>query len=106
MPNKDKTIAAAQNRKSQATWRAKLKTYQEWKAHLLAQWAEHNTFHITKQPDGGFRVKLEHTAEGDRVTAEIAKHCGLDPHTVIQQMVGEVLTEMGGVWKPVKKEGK
>ena len=30
MPNKDKSIAAAQNRKGQAAWRDRLKTYQEW----------------------------------------------------------------------------
>ena len=43
---------------TQATWRAKLKSYQEWKEHILAQWAEHNTFHVEKQEDGGFRVRL------------------------------------------------
>ena len=102
MPNKDKTIAAAQNRKGQAAWRDRLKTYQEWKEHILARWAEHNVFHVERQPDGGFRVSLEHSAEGDRITAELAKYCGLDKDTVIQQMVGEVLTEDGGVWIPAK----
>ena len=106
MPNKDKTIAAAQNRKSQAAWRARLKTYQEWKAHILAQWQEHNVLHVTKQEDGGLLISLEHTPEGDRVTAEIAKLCGMDPDTIIQKMVGEVLAEEGGVWKPAKREEK
>ena len=103
MPNKDKTIAAAQNRKSQATWRRKVKTYREWKAHILAQWQEHNVFHYIKQEDGGIRILLEHSAEGDRITAEIAELCGLDPDTVIQQMVGEILSGTGGVWIPTKK---
>ncbi len=106
MPNKDTVIAAAQNRKSQATWRKKVKTYQEWKQHTFAQWKEHNVFHYTKQEDGGLLISLEHTPEGDRITAMLAKHSGLDPDTVIQQMVGEVLTEEGGVWKPVKREGQ
>ena len=44
MPTKTKT-------ERQATWRAKLKTYQEWKEHILAQWAEHNVFHVEKQSD-------------------------------------------------------
>ena len=90
---------------TQATWRAKLKSYQEWKEHILAQWAEHNVFHVTKQEDGGFGVRLEHTAEGDRITAELAKYCGLDKDTVIQKMVGEILTELGGKWVPNKLKG-
>ena len=88
----------------QATWRRKVKTYQEWKAHTLAQWQEHNVFHYTKQEDGGWRISLEHTPEGDRITAEIAELCGLDPDTVIQKMVGEVLAEMGGKFEPASKE--
>ena len=106
MPNKDKTIAAAQNRKSQAAWRDRLKTHQEWKKRTLAQWLDHNVLHKTKQEDGGWRISLEHTPEGDRVTAEIAEECGLDPDTVIQNMVGEVLTAEGGVWIPAKREEK
>ena len=106
MPNKDKSIAAAQNRKNQAAWRDRLKTYQEWKAHTLAQWKEHNVFHYTKQEDGGIMISLEHTPEGDKITAELAALSGLDPDTVIQQMVGEVLTEEGGVWIPAKREEK
>ena len=94
------------NRANTARTRQRLKTYQEWKAHLLARWLEHNVLHQTKQADGGWRVSLEHSPEGDRITAEIAKECGLDPDTVIQRFVGEVLTEEGGVWKPVNKEGK
>ena len=90
---------------TQATWRAKLKTYQQWKEHILAQWAEHNVFHVEKQEDGGFRVKLESTVEGDRITAEIGELCGLDYEDVIQKMVGEVLTEKGGKWIPTKLKG-
>ena len=106
MPNKDKTIAAAQNRRSQAAWRGRLKTYQEWKKHTLAQWQEHNLISYTKQEDGGLRVSLEHTPEGDRITAELAEFSGLDRDTVIQQMVGEVLAQEGGVWIPAKKPGQ
>ena len=106
MPNKDKTIAAAQNRKSQAAWRDRLKTYQEWKKLTLAEWAEHNVFHCTKQEDGGLLISLEHSAEGDKITAMLAKLSGLDPDTVIQQMVGEVLAEEGRVWIPAKREEK
>ena len=106
MPNKDKSIAAAQNRKGQAAWRDRLKTYQEWEAHTFAQWKEHNVFHYFKQEDGGIRILLEHTAEGDRITAELAELCGLDKDTVIQKMVGEVMAAEGGVWKPVKREEK
>ena len=90
----------------QATWRKKVKSYQEWKAHLLAQWQEHNVLHVTKQADGGWRIALEHTAEGDRITAWIALQCDLDPDTIIQNMVGEVLVEMGGKWIPTKKVGQ
>ena len=89
----------------QATWRRNLKTYQEWKKHILAQWSEHNHFLYTKQEDGGIRIQLEHTAEGDRITAEIAKLCSLDPDTVIQKMVGEVLAETGGKFVPAKLKG-
>ena len=93
------------NRANTARTRQRLKTYQEWKAHILAQWSEHNTFHVTKQEDGGFRIHLEQTPiEGERVTREIAEFCNLDPDTVIQKMVGECLAEMGGVWKPASKE--
>ena len=92
------------NRANTARTRQKLKTYLEWKAHILAQWQEHNVFHYTKQEDGGIMISLEHTPEGDKITAEIAKICGLDPDTVIQKMVGEVLAAEGGVWKPVSKE--
>ena len=97
---------AKTNVQRQATWRAKLKTYQEWKAHILAQWQEHNVFRIEKQSDGGFRVRLESTAEGDRITQELAELCGLDPDTVIQNMVGEILVEMGGKWIPAKRKGQ
>ena len=89
----------------QATWRRKVKTYQEWKARILSQWAEHNVIHVTKQEDGGLLISLEHTSEGDRVTAEIAELCGMDPDTIVQKMVGEVLAAEGGVWKPTKKKG-
>ena len=92
------------NRANTARTRQRLKSYKEWKAHLLAQWSEHNTFHITEQSDGGFRVRLEHSAEGDRITAEISKLCGLDPHTVVQRFVGEAIVEMGGKWIPNKRE--
>ena len=91
------------NRANTARTRQRLKTYQEWKAHTFAQWKEHNVFHYTKQEDGGIRISLEHTAEGDRITAMLAELSGLDPDTVIQQMVGEVLTEDGGVWIPAQK---
>ena len=88
----------------QAAWRRKVKSYQEWKAHILAQWQEHNVFHYSKQEDGGIGIHLEQTAEGDRITAEIAELCGMDPDTVIQKMVGEVLAEMGGRFEPASKE--
>ena len=88
----------------QADWRRKVKTYQEWKAQILAQWGEHNVFHYSKQEDGGIRIQLEHTEEGDRITAEIAELCGMDPDTVIQKMVGEVLAEMGGKFVPASLE--
>ena len=90
---------------TQATWRAKLKAHQELKAYLLMQWGEHNRFHIEKQSDGGFRVRLESTPQGDLITAEIAEYCGLDKDTVVQKMVGEVLTELGGKWIPNKLKG-
>ena len=94
------------NRANTARTRQRLKTYQEWKRHTLARWKEHNMFHSTKQEDGGFMISLEHTPEGDKITAELAALSGLDPDTVIQQMVGEVLTEEGGVWIPAKREEK
>ena len=92
------------NRANTARTRQRLKSYKEWKAQILAQWAEHNVFHYSKQEDGGIRIQLEHTAEGDRITREIAELCGLDPDTVIQKMVGEVLAEMGGKFVPASKE--
>ena len=90
----------------QATWRSRVKTYQEWKTHILAQWQEHNVFHYTKQEDGGLLISLEHTPEGDKITAELAELCGLEPDTVIQKMVGEVLAAEGGKWIPAKREEK
>ena len=89
----------------QVTWRKKIKTYKEWKAHILAQWQEHNVFHYIKQPDGGIRILLEHNPEGDQTTAEIAELCGLNSDTVIKQMVGEILSGTGGVWIPAKLKG-
>ena len=99
------TEEKAEVRARVAKHRQKLKAYQEWKTYLLAQWAEHNVFHVTAQSDGGFGVKLEHTPQGDLITAEIADYCGLDKDTVVQQMVGEVLTKLGLVWIPTKKTG-
>ena len=96
---------AKTNTERQAAWRSRLKTYQEWKAHMLARWREHNVLHQTKQADGGWRVSLEHSPEGDRITAELAELCGLDTDTVIQRFVGEVLTEDGWKWIPAKKKG-
>ena len=101
MPNNDKTIAAIQNRKSQITWRE----LQREKKRILAAWMEHNKFHVAKQEDGGFRIGLEQTPiEGERITTELAELCGMDPDTFVQTILGEVLTEDGGVWKPVSKE--
>ena len=101
MPNKDKAIAAAQNRESQATWRE----VQREKKRILAAWAEHNKFHVARQEDGGFRIGLEQTpVEGERVTRELAELCGMDPDDFVQVILGEVLTKDGGVWKPVSKE--
>ena len=88
----------------QADWRRKVKTYQEWKAHILARWREHNVFRYIKQEDGGIKIQLESTDEGDRITAELAELCGMDPETVIQKMVGECLAEMGGKFVPASKE--
>ena len=101
MPNKDKAIAAAQNRKSQETWRE----VRREKKRILAAWAEHNTFHITRQDDGGFRIGLEQTpVEGERVTRELAELCGMIPDAFVQTILGEVLAQEAGTWKPVSKE--
>ena len=100
------------NTERQADWRRRmktkkerLKTCREWKSHILARWREHNVFRYIKQEDGGIRILLEHSPEGDRITKEIAKLCGQNPDDVIQQMVGEILSGTGGVWIPAKKEG-
>ena len=70
---------------------------------MLAAWAEHNTIHVKRQKDGGFRIGLEQTPiEGERITAELATRCGMDPDTFIEKILGDVLTDMGGVWKPIK----
>ena len=92
------------NRANTARTRQKLKTYREWKSHIMTRWREHNVFRYIKQEDGGIRIQLEHTEEGDRITAEIAELCGMDPHTVIQKMVGEALAEMGGKFVPASLE--
>ena len=61
-------------------------------------------FHIAKQEDGGFRIGLEQTpVEGERITAELAELCGMDPSTFIETILGEVLAQEGGQWKPVKR---
>ena len=92
---------AKTNTERQATWRE----VQREKKRILAAWAEHNTFHIARQEDGGFRIGLEQTPiEGERVTRELAELCGMDPDTFLQTMVGEVLAKEGGVWKPVSRE--
>lgn len=101
MPGRNKET----NRIYAARHRARQKEYQAWKKQALARWTEHNTFHVTKQPDGGFRIGLEQTPiEGQRITAEIAELCDMDPDTFIQAMLGEVLADMGGEWKPISKE--
>ena len=100
MPNKDKTIAAAQNRKGQAAWQE----VQREKKRILATWAEHNKFRVVRQADGGFRIGLEQTpVEGERVTRELAELCGMDPDDFVQVILGEVLTKEGGTWKPTKE---
>ena len=101
MPNKDKAIAADQNRASQATWRE----VQREKKRILAVWGEHNTLHITKMEDGGFRIGISQTpVEGERVTREMAELCGMDSDTFVQTILGEVLAQEAGTWKPVSKE--
>ena len=101
MPNKDKAIAAAQNREGQANWRE----VQREKKRILAVWGEHNKFRVVRQADGGFRIGLEQTPiEGERITAELAELCGMDPDTFVQTILGEVLAKEVGVWKPVSKE--
>ena len=101
MPNKDKTIAAAQNRESQATWR----DLQREKKRILAAWGEHNKFRVARQEDGGFRIGLEQTpVEGQRVTIQLAELCGMDPDDFVQTILGEVLAQEAGTWKPISKE--
>ena len=101
MPNKDKTIAAAQNRKGQAAWQE----VQREKKRILATWAEQgNKFRVVRQADGGFRIGLEQTpVEGERVTRELAELCGMDPDDFVQVILGEVLTKEGRTWKPTKE---
>ena len=71
---------------------------------MLAAWEEHNTVRLTKREGGGFIVGLEQTPiEGERITAELAAICGMDPDAFIEKILGEVLTEMGGRWKPLKR---
>ena len=101
MPNKDKAIAADQNRASQVTWRE----LQREKKRILAVWSEHNTLHIVRQKDGGFRIGVEQTpVEGERVTRELAELCGMDPDDFVQTILGEVLAQEAGTWKPISKE--
>ena len=91
---------AKTNTERQATWRE----LQLEKKRILAEWGEHNKFHVARQEDGGFRIGLEQTPiEGERVTREIAERCGMDPDDFVQTILGEVLMEMGGVWKPTKE---
>ncbi len=91
---------AKTNTERQATWR----DLQREKKRILAAWGEHNMFHIAKQEDGGFRIGLEQTpVEGERITAELAELCGMDPSTFIETILGEVLAQEGGQWKPVKR---
>lgn len=93
------------NRANTARSRQRLKEYQEWKARILARWAEHNKLHITRQDDGGFLIGIESTpVEGERVTKELAELCGQDPDTFVQTILGEVLAKEGGTWKPLSKE--
>ena len=100
MPNKDKAIAAAQNRKGQAAWQE----VQREKKRILATWGEHNKFQVVRQADGGFRIGLEQTpVEGERVTRELAELCGMDPDDFVQVILGEVLAKEGGTWKPTKE---
>ena len=81
------------------------KELQAWKKQAMARWLEHNKFHVARQEDGGFRIGLEQTpVEGERITAEIAERCGMDPDTFVQTMLAEVLAEMGGEWKPISEE--
>ena len=89
------------NTERQATWRE----VQLEKKRILAAWGEHNKFRVVRQEDGGFRIGLEQTPiEGERVTAELAELCGMDPDTFVQTILGEVLTAEGGVWKPISED--
>ena len=94
---------AKTNGERQAAWR----DVQREKKRILAAWGEHNKLHVTRQKDGGFRIGLEQTpVEGERITAELAELCGMDPDTFIETILGEVLVQEGGEWKPVKREGQ
>ena len=91
---------AKTNTERQATWR----DLQLEKKRILAEWGEHNKFRVVRREDGGFDIGLEQTPiEGERVTRELAERCGMDPEDFVQTILGEVLTEMGGVWKPTKE---
>ena len=93
------------NRANTARTRMRQKEAQELKKQIMARWAEHNKFHIARQEDGGFRIGLEQTpVEGERITAELAELCGMDPDTFVQTILGEVLTAEGGVWKPISED--
>lgn len=95
---------AKTNAQRQTAWRNRQQEKKAWKKQTLARWAEHNMLHVTKQEDGGFLIGIEQSSEGENVTAELAELCGMDPDTFLQTMIGEVLAQEGGEFRPVKRE--
>ena len=94
---------ARTNVQRQAAWRGRQKEARGAHRDVLERWQEHNRFIVTKQADGGYKVGLETSPEGERLTAELAALCGLDPDAFLQRMVAELLVEeYGGRFVPAK----
>ena len=98
---------AKTNAELQQAWRDRNKAKREltaWRKRILAQWQEHNRLIVTRQPDGGYRIQVEQSPEGERITAEVALLCGESPDRFLEMIVAEVLADMQGRFVPASEQ--
>ena len=97
---------AKSNTERQQAWRDRNKADRDlraWRKRILARWQEHNRLIVTRQPDGGYRIQIEQSPEGDRITAELAELCGESSHLFMERLIAEALGDMEGRFIPASE---
>ena len=88
------------NAQYQQAWRQRRAS----KKLVLDRWREHNRLIITRQEDGGYRIQVEQSPEGRRLTAELAELCGESPDLFMEKLISEALGDMQGRFVPASKQ--